>query len=73
MTLENDLKEIKDYLRPSMDSRARRAPATPSVSAVEDDIPSLSLSLEMMKHAETFQPWCTISVDQWIQSGNTLF
>ena len=42
---------------------------TPSVSAVDDELFKTSLSAALMKNAEATQPWSTIGVDQWIESG----
>ena len=44
-------------------------PVTPSVSAVDDELFRTSLSAALMKSAEATQPWSTIGVDQWIESG----
>ena len=41
----------------------------PSVSAVDDELFKTSLSAALMKNAEATQPWSTIGVDQWIESG----
>lgn len=41
----------------------------PSVSAVDDELFKTSLSIAFMKSAEVTQPWSTIGVDQWIESG----
>ena len=41
----------------------------PSVSAVDDELFKTSLSAAFMKSAEVTQPWSTIGVDQWIESG----
>ena len=42
---------------------------TPSVSAVDDELFKTSLSVALMESAEVTQPWSTIGVDQWIESG----
>lgn len=39
------------------------------MSAVDDDLFKTSLSAAFMKSAEVNQPWSTIGVDQWIESG----
>ena len=44
-------------------------PVIPSVSAIDDDIFKTSLSAALMKSAEATQPWSTIGLDQWIESG----
>ena len=41
----------------------------PSVSAIDDELFKTSLSAAFMKSAEVTQPWSTIGVDQWIESG----
>ena len=41
----------------------------PSLSAVDDELFKTSLSAAFMKSAEVTQPWSTIGVDQWIESG----
>lgn len=41
----------------------------PSVSAIDDELFKTSLSAAFMKNAEVSQPWSTIGVDQWIESG----
>ena len=41
----------------------------PSVSAIDDELFKTSLSAALMKNAEATQPWSTIGVDQWIESG----
>ena len=44
-------------------------PVTPSVSAVDDELFKTSLSAALMMSAEATQPWSTIGLDQWIESG----
>ena len=44
-------------------------PVTPSVSAVDDELFKTSLSAALMMSAEATQPWSTIALDQWIESG----
>ena len=44
-------------------------PATPSVSAIDDELFKTSLSAGLMKSAEATQPWSTIGVDLWIECG----
>ena len=44
-------------------------PVTPSVSAVDDELFKTSLSAALMMSAEATQPWNTIGLDQWIESG----
>ena len=44
-------------------------PVAPSVSAIDDELFKTSLSAALMKSAEVTQPWSTIGVDQWIESG----
>ncbi len=39
------------------------------MSAIDDDLFRTSLSAAFMKSAEVTQPWSTIGVDQWIESG----
>ena len=41
----------------------------PSVSAIDDELFKTSLSAAFMRNAEVTQPWITIGVDQWIESG----
>lgn len=41
----------------------------PSVSAIDDELFKTSLSAAFIKSAEVNQPWSTIGVDQWIESG----
>ena len=41
----------------------------PSVSAIDDELFKTSLSAAFMRSAEVTQPWSTIGVDQWIESG----
>ena len=43
--------------------------STPTLSVVEDELFKASLSAAFMKSAEATQPWSTIGVDQWIESG----
>ena len=44
-------------------------PMPPSVSAVDDGIFRTSINAALMKSAEVTQPWSTIGIDQWIESG----
>ena len=44
-------------------------PVTPLVSALDDELFKTSLSAALMKSAESTQPWSTVGVDQWIESG----
>lgn len=69
IAIETDVKDIRNYLQPSLKSQTVEATAAPSLSAVDDEIAKLSLASAMMKHAEIIQPWNTIGLDQWIQSG----
>lgn len=41
----------------------------PSLSAVDDELFKTSLTAAFMRSAEVTQPWSTIGVDQWIESG----
>ena len=54
-----------DHGSESTDSKSMN----PSVSAVDDELFKTSLSAAFMKSAEVNQPWITIGVDQWIESG----
>lgn len=46
-----------------------KKPLNPSLSAVDDKLFKTSLSAAFMRNAEVTQPWSTIGVDQWIESG----
>lgn len=69
IAIETDVKDIRNYLQPSLKSQTVEASAAPSLSAVDDEIAKLSLVSAMTKHTEIIQPWNTIGLDQWIQSG----
>ncbi len=43
--------------------------SNPTLSVVDDELFKASLSAAFMKSAEVTQPWSTIGVDQWIESG----
>ena len=64
--LEKDVREIKSYIAGQQIAETQ---SIPSISASDDDSEALSLSASLMKHAEMLQPWSTIGVDQWIESG----
>ena len=42
---------------------------SPAISMVDDSIFKERLSAALMKNAEVNQPWSTIGVTQWIESG----
>lgn len=65
-TLESDIADIKSHLQTSHDKNNNTPPLA---SMVEDEIYKLSLSAELMKNAEILQPWSSISVEKWAQSG----
>ena len=64
--LEKDVREIKSNIT---GQHATESSLAPSISVVDDDSGKLTLSASLMQNAENFQPWSTIGVDQWIESG----
>ena len=64
--LESDVKEIKSYITGRQISETS---LIPSISSLDGDSETLTLSASLMQNAEMFQPWSTIGVDQWIESG----
>ena len=44
-------------------------PGIPTVSGVDDELFKTALTSAFMTSAEVNQPWSTIGVDQWIESG----
>ena len=63
------MKVIKGFIASHQSEGTKTKPVTPSVSAVDDELFRTSLSAALMKSAEATQPWSTIGVDQWIESG----
>ena len=64
--LENDVREIKSHIT---GQQITETPLIPSISSLDDDSDTLTLSASLMQNAEILQPWSTIGVDQWIESG----
>lgn len=64
--LENDVREIKFYIT---GQHVTERSLIPSISAVDNESEKLTLSASFMQNAEVLQPWSTIGVDQWIESG----
>ena len=76
--MENDVKAIKGFIAShhlievsngKASEGIETKPMIPSVSAIDDELFKTSLSAALMKNAEATQPWSTIGVDQWIDSG----
>ena len=76
--MENDVKAIKGFIARHQFTEVsngdasegiKTKPVAPSVSAVDNELFRTSLSAALMKSAEATQPWSTIGVDQWIESG----
>ena len=63
--LENDVQAIRGYIASHEGSEL----LTPSLSVVEDDHFRSAMSATLLKYAETNQPWSTIGVSQWIETG----
>ena len=63
--LENDVQAIRGYIASHKGSEL----LTPSLSMVEDDVFRSAMSAILLKHAEINQPWSTIGVSQWIETG----
>ena len=64
--LEKDVREIKSFIT---GQKITETHSIPSISALDDDSGALTLSASLMRQAEVLQPWSTIGVDQWIESG----
>jgi len=64
--LENDVREIKSYITGQY---VTERSLIPSISAMDSESEKLTLSASFMQNAEVLQPWSTIGVDQWIESG----
>ena len=78
--LESDIHEIRKYIVAQQGHQVGnqdRSGGTPvpflslqhDESLVKDDITRSSLSTTLLKHAEMHQPWNTIGVSQWIETG----
>ena len=78
--LESDIHEIRKYMATQQGTQAgnqkgSEGAPTPFLSLendeslVKDDISRSSLSAVLLKHAEVHQPWSTIGVSQWIETG----
>jgi hypothetical protein len=63
--LENDIGEIKGYIRASSKNEDNHSSTTPLISLVDDEL----LSATLMKNAEIWQPWNAIGADRWIKAG----
>lgn len=64
--LEDDVRAIKSYIT---DQQTKEHLLIPSVSAIDDNSNTRTLHMLLMQNAEATQPWSTIGVDQWIESG----
>lgn len=64
--LESDVREIKSYITGQY---VTGRSSIPSISAMDSESAKSTLSASFMQHAEVLQPWSTIGVDQWIESG----
>ena len=78
--LESDIHEIRKYMPAQQGGEAKNQKGSegapiPFLSfehdelLVKDDISRSSLSAVLLKHAEMHQPWSTIGVSQWIETG----
>lgn len=75
--LESDINEIRKYMAGQQGDKVGNEDGTriPFLSLerdevlVTDDMSRSSLSASLLKHAETHQPWSTISLSQWIETG----
>ena len=66
--LGKDLAAIKAYVS-SLQAEKVPSAVSPAVSVVNDDVFKETLTAAFMKNAEIVQPWSTIGVNQWIESG----
>ena len=64
--LENDVRVIREYVS---SQQGGQDILIPSLSIVDDDLLRSSISADLLKHAEVIQPWTTIGVVQWIDTG----
>ena len=68
--LEMDVQAIRKYISAHQnDPGQEKELQTPSLSIVEDDLSRSSLSTRLLKYAEISQPWSTVGVSQWIETG----
>ena len=64
--LETDVQAIRDYLTTQQGGREI---LTPSLSAVDDETLRSSISAILLQKAEESQPWTTVGVTRWIDTG----
>ena len=60
---------IKDHILRNQATETLQQNKSVSVSIVENELLQASLSEAFMRGAEVHQPWSTIGVDEWIESG----
>ncbi|KAG8525740.1 uncharacterized protein KY384_000500 [Bacidia gigantensis] len=65
-TLEGDVQQIRILIS---SQQKRDDVLSPSLSLVEDSLVRSSLSARLLKNAEVSQPWSSIGVSQWIDTG----